>query len=614
MTAFAIVSFFQIVFIPGFIFLKFFRLKNSSTAGTIIYSFGLSLLINYLTIYHLTLAGIYTPLAAYIILIIELILLICLALKKKLIITGKLYFQLSSDFRSFPKNIIPIISAAAIMGSFYFFFSSYGDVFAHWDAVFSWNRWAIDWYLNDIPYLTYLYPQLIPANWSLSYMLMGSHIFQFAAKSIMPLFASFILITYFSLYLKKKDIAFLISILLFSAMALLYSLPYIDSGYVDFASAFLSIAAFHAILMTDTKNPARKDIIMVFLMGAAAALAKQAGFIILIFSIFWFIWLMVKNRQKLGSKNILINISWTVLILLGGLYWYIIKLVDISMGRDFSSFRFLFHDIHHDAPLIQRFLNGLEGFRVSPVFFLILAGLSLISLLDKKSRWFTLGITIPSILTWGFFFSYDDRNIIGAFPFLAYSASSALMFLFNTGKVKKLNEYLSSRISKLFKQKPELKIKLWPKQVFFLLCFAIVLGVIFTAGALETTIQESQIQKQKQIGDPAINEPLYDYRKDHEIDGKIITDYYWITVLPGFEGSTKRIFFENDDFIILSNSDSYELLDPNTLIDEDTFGFLISDIYFDHYRFRDEFELNIRNGKYTLIFSNGGYRFIRIDH
>jgi len=613
MTAFAIISFFQIVFIPGFIFLKFFRLNSISIAGTLIYSFSLSLLINYLVIYHLTLIGIYTPIAAYIILIIELILLTCLALKKKLLITGRFYFPLSSDFRSFPKNIISIISVAAILGSFYFFFSGYGDVFTHWDAVFSWNRWAIDWYLNDIPYLTYLYPQLIPANWSLSYMMMGNHVFQFAAKSIMPLFASFILIAYFSLYLKKKNIAFLISILLFSAMALLYSLPYIDSGYVDFAAAFLSIGAFHAILITDIKNPARKDIIMIFLMGAAAALAKQAGFIILIFSIFWFIWLMVKNRQKLGAKNILINISWTVLILLGGLYWYIIKLVDIAMGRDFSSFRFLFLDIHHDVSLIQRFLNGLGGLRASPVFFLILTAISLISLFDKRSRWFTLGITIPSILIWGFFFSYDDRNIIGAFPFLAYSASSALMFIFKTGKVKRLKEHLIYRLPALFVRKPGLKIKLWPKQVFFLLCFAIVLGVIFTAGALETTIQDSQIRKQKQTGNPAVNKLLYDYREYHEIDGKIITDYYWITVLPGFEGSTKRIFFENDNFVILSNSDSYELVDPNTLIDEDTFAFLISDIYFGHHRFKDEFELNLRNDKYTLIFSNSGYRFIKIN-
>lgn len=614
MPAFAIISFFQIVFIPGFIFLKFFRSKNSSIAGTIVYSFGLSLLLNYLIIYHLVLVGIYTPLAAYSILVIELILLIYLILKKKLVITGKLYFQLSSDFRSFPKNIIPIISTAVIIGSFYFFFSSYGDVFTHWDAVFSWNRWAIDWYLNDIPYLTYLYPQLIPANWSLSYILMGSHIFQFAAKSIMPLFASFILIAYFSLYLKKKNIVFLISILLFAAMVLLYSLPYIDSGYVDFASAFLSIAAFHAILMTDIENPARKDIIMIFLMAVAAALAKQAGFIVLVFSIFWFVWLIVKNRQKLGVKNILINITWAVFIILGGLYWYIIKLADIAMGRDFSSFRFLFLDVHHDVPLIQRFINGLEDLRADPSFFLILTGISLISLFDKRSRWFTIGITIPSILIWGFFFSYDDRNIIVAFPFLAYSASSAFMFLFKTSKIKKLKGGLTSRMSGLFKLRPELKIKLWPKQIFFLFCLAAVLGATLAAGAMGITIQHYQIQKQKQIGDPAVNELLYDYRKDHEIDGNIITDYYWVTVLPGFEDSTKRIFFENNDFVILSNSDSYKLLDPNTLADEKTFGFLISDTYFRHNEFKDKFESNLRNGKYTLIFSNGGYRFIEINH
>ena len=88
------------------------------------------------------------------------------------------------------------------------------------------------------------------------------------------------------------------------------------------------------------------------------------------------------------------------------------------MGRDFSTLKFLFVDIHHDATLIQRFLNGLEILRASPVFFLVLMAFSLISLFNRRSRWFTLGITIPSFLIWGFFFSYDDRNIIISFPSL----------------------------------------------------------------------------------------------------------------------------------------------------------------------------------------------------
>ena len=90
---------------------------------------------------------------------------------------------------------------------------------------------------------------------------------------------------------------------------------------------------------------------------------------------------------------------------------------------------------------MQRFLNGLELLRASPVFLLIMAGISLISIFERRSRWFTIGITIPSFLIWGFFFSYDDRNIIMTFPFLAWSASSGSMFLLEKVKAEKAAEY-----------------------------------------------------------------------------------------------------------------------------------------------------------------------------
>jgi hypothetical protein len=262
---------------------------------------------------------------------------------------------------------------------------------------------------------------------------------------------------------------------------------------------------------------------------------------------------------------------------------------------------------------MQRLINGLELLRASPVFLLILAGLSLVCLFDRKSRWFTLGITIPSFLIWGFFFSYDDRNIIMTFPFLAWSASSALIFLLEKARAIKMVEYFSSRFPRIFKQRPGLKVKLWPKHVFFLICFSVVLGIIFAAGALGILIKDSQIEKRRLVGDPSVNEELYDYIEKNEIDGKIITDYYWVTVLPGFEGSTERIFFENDRFVIMSNSDSYELVDPNTLVDEDTFGFLISDMYYMDEAFRDKFRSKISSGDYTFIFSKGGYHFIKVN-
>ena len=123
MTAFAIVSFFQIVFIPGFIFLKFFRLKNTGILGTIIYSFGLSLLINYLLVYHLTLAGIYTPITAYLILAVELILAIILSLKKKLVITDRLDLEATIRYKESSLEILSLLYLSMLYWDRYIFSS-----------------------------------------------------------------------------------------------------------------------------------------------------------------------------------------------------------------------------------------------------------------------------------------------------------------------------------------------------------------------------------------------------------------------------------------------------------------------------------------------------------
>jgi hypothetical protein len=612
MVVFSVVSFFQLTFIPGFILFKFLRIKDNTSNKVILYSFAFSLFINYLIVYHLTLFSLYSPVSAYIILAAELILLILLAIKGRLKIKKTIYIEIPSGSRGLTHNILTVTVLLVLTGSLYFFFSNLGNVFTHWDAVFSWNRWAIDWYLNDIPDLTYLYPQLIPANWSLSYILMQDHSLQFAAKSIMPLFALFILFTFYDLYLVKKNIVFILSIFFFSALSLLYSLPYIDSGYVDFAVAFFSMIAFHAILKSEKDNSDINNIV-ILLFASAAAVTKQAGFIILVFSVIWLTGKVIKNRKTLSPGKIAAKTGIGMLIILAGIYWYIIKLADIASGRDFSTLKFLLVDIHHDATLVRRFINGLELLRATPVFFLMLIALSLFSLFNRRSRWFTLGITIPSIIIWGLFFSYDDRNIIVSFPFLAYSASYGAVYLFRILKLGKLKECIVSGFSGFSSHRPLVRIKLWPGHVLFLLVFLAIIGSIFLVGASGDTIKQRQIEKQKTIGNKELNQQIYSYREAYGIDGKIITDYYWITVLPGFGGSSARIFLENDNFVILSNSDSYELVDPISLTEEDTFGFLISDIYFKHPPFRSKFDSKIRNSEYTLIFSSGGYYFIKIN-
>ena len=74
-----ILAFLQTVFLPGFIAIKFLGINRSANAlkeingkiRQLVYTFALSLLINYLLVFALTALGIYKPLTLYIILFCE---------------------------------------------------------------------------------------------------------------------------------------------------------------------------------------------------------------------------------------------------------------------------------------------------------------------------------------------------------------------------------------------------------------------------------------------------------------------------------------------------------------------------------------------------------------
>jgi len=384
---------------------------------------------------------------------------------------------------------------------------------------------------------------------------------------------------------------------------------------MDIAVSFFSLLTFYSILEIENDNLNIKKIALVFLFSTAAALTKQAGFIILIFSIIWIIWLLTKNRKNLPLKKIGMIIALILFIILFNLYWYIIKIIEIYRGLDFSTLKFLLQDIHHNANYFQRFVNGLNSLKGSIIFFLILTFLSLISIFNKKSRWCTIGITIPNILIWGFFFSYDDRNIIPAFPFIAYSVSFGITYLYEIffrkmlGKTS-LNKYILSANQKLSKVKYNLKIKgSYTAMALLIILILISITIFFN----NSKIINEQINSQKLLGYPSINKLLYDYKDKNKIEGKIIRDYYWITILPEFEGSSIRTFKENDNFIILSNSDSYELINPIELTDDNTFGFLISGLYYNNPEFLKDFRRKISNGEYSLLFEKRDYYFIKIN-
>ena len=107
-----------------------FKFKKANKLQTIIYSFSLSLLINYLLDYYLTLIKAYNLYVIYSIFAIELFYLIYIAVRRKrgnLRVNFELSIFTQSD--SLAKKIFIIVSFLTAAAFSYFFISNIGKVF-----------------------------------------------------------------------------------------------------------------------------------------------------------------------------------------------------------------------------------------------------------------------------------------------------------------------------------------------------------------------------------------------------------------------------------------------------------------------------------------------------
>jgi len=617
-------AFFQLIFIPGYIFLNIFKFKSPNKLQTIIYSFSLSLLINYLLVYYLTLIKAYNAYVIYSLLVIEFFYLVYLSIKKRnkfninFKFTNIKLFNIKSQ-NLLLKDIFFTICIFITAGFFYFFISNLGSIFSNWDPVFSWNRWAIDWYLGGLPKLTDYYPQLIPANWSITYIIMQNHYIQLFAKSIMPLFTIFNLFLFLDLYLAKRNITYLVGLLIYATIILGYGLIFVKTGYVDIPVSFFSFLTISEIVKAGRSSLSLKRIVLIILFSSAAALTKQGGLFILFFSIGWVLCSLIRHKKEFSNSRITKKIAIVLSIVLFNLSWYIIKIIKIAKGFDVTLISYLIRDIHRGRNYIERFMYGLSNLHGSLILFVFLLLLVILSVFNKKVRLISTTITLPLIIAWGFWFSYDNRNLIATFPFIAYSSAFGISYIyekifkdkiisFNSDKLTQINKrYLFIKQKLLFKIS---KFKLEGK--YILATFFILLTVTsFILSFFSNKVLKQQIGLQKHLGNFTIDKMLYEYKNQNNIDGKILTDYYWATALPGFEGSTIKVFNENDNFVILSNG-----VVPTKfleLIDSSIYGFLISDRYYYAHEFNPEIKKKLSNGKFSLIFSNQGYHFVKIN-
>ncbi|MGM0366882.1 MAG: hypothetical protein ACQEP5_10185 [Actinomycetota bacterium] len=595
MVLLGIVSFFQITFIPGFIFLKLLGFRHKTRAEAFVLSFALSLYINYMLVYLLTLAGIYNTLTMFIILGLEAFLLVFVMVREGGLTLSLSFYRDAGSLH----QILFWVSVLLTIGFLYFFFSNLGSIFSSWDPVLSWNRWALDWYNNRLPAFTDYYPQLIPANWSIAYTFTQNGYMQLFAKAIMPLFPLFVLLLFLDLYLKKRRTDYLVALILYASLILIYAFDFIRTGYVDIAASFFMFLTLYLILIFGRDITRPKNMLITVLCASAATLTKQAGIILLVFALVFITWHLL--GRKIRGKQLFSRLAILYTVPLFSLLWYLQKILEINWGQDVTHIGYLAADIHRGRNLLERLVYGITNLNGGIPLFSAIMVLAVLGIAYRKSRIITITLTICLILLWGTLFSYDSRNFFITLPFIAYSSSHGIIYL-----IHKLNINLKPEAVNAGKKTIRAGYR-----VLLISSAAVIIALALIPASLDQSLEAQQIMKQKMIGNSQINQSLYEYKKDYEIDGRILTDYYWATALPGFEGKDFRIFKENNNFVILSNgvypTNFFELIDDNT------FGLLISDRYYFEPGFNQRLEENISRKKFSIIFSKHNYHFIKVN-
>jgi len=599
-----ILAFLQITIIPGVLILK-----ASDFRGTVLqwmtYAFALSLVASYILVFSLTVIHLYNQVTLLIVLVGEMLGLAWLY-KQEIqspvfeILQDKIE-KIKTEFNAFvgldaehkPSNSLNILLTAILIALAFtgvvwtvrLFINNFGSVFDAWDAVVSWNRWALTWASGQIPSDNRLYPQLIPINWSLTYVLIGNTTIQAFAKGIMPLFAVFILLSLFDLGMETKSIGFFIGGILAQLLIKKFLVSEITNGYVDVAVAFFGFLAIHALIMAGkTMNTSRSDqyLLLGVVFAAGATVTKQPGiYIFALYPILSYINVLRHNNSGL-KKNLKKYLAPFLFVSLIPISWYVFK--QFHSIRNIETFNIPdYFDITANAygniSISEQIVTAISQFdKYLILFVIIVAGFLL---LKPFYRALTILIVLPYPIIWAWVAGYDTRNLAVFIPILALTAGVAIQELYKFS-------------IKLLRRTTFFGLKLY--SLLITLFITILVGILTIPSG---RLVEQQVQLQKQIFSPSKNEKIYSIIEENP-DTKILTNYP-IRFLPGLENNQIHSGFKDINLFITwtENPEVGYIFIPNKAIDE----------------IKNYIDEKVDNGDYELVFVDKewiNYKMIRI--
>lgn len=668
-----VISFLQITFIPGYVAIRFLRLDGISLLQRAVYIFTLSLLINYVVVMPLAALNVYYSWLIFLLLAIE------------FVVIGGIFFE---DWKS-RKNSgyyvrwiagvscrntlsgfgIILISIISLLLFLYLLYKNLGTIFLQSDMMGSYNPWTLEFLLNRLPdpANTMSYPILMPANWSLGYLIMQDENIQFFNKITLSLFPFVVSLLFIDLSIKHRSLIYLLGMVFYSIILISYTGYLFGAGTLDIPAASIGFLAFYAILdvyfsCDSNKIDSKKRLILVVLFASVSALIKQAGLFLLLMVMAWLVWfLFVEGKRKSGYQfkdNFKVLVLSTMVVVAVVASWYGYIEYQIFQGRSSSSSAWLTKGIHEGRDSYQRFLWSMNlifpAIKSWRIIGEIVVMLSALGIFHKKSRLVFLLIICPYLFIWIFYYSYEIRTLSPVMPFVAYSAAFGFYVLLekcgfltsviiegyrtfkkqhhaenvafsnNGGQIMQdfwKVEYSGAvlRQENPFNESCVLHYQ-FAKPMSFLVkvnvhrsvVFGVPLGIVFAIVLLNFTWLNSEKLISRQgdllmtVGEaPRLNEFLSDYVSKHKVKGKIASQYGLIRIFP----QTKQYYFP---LKLLGTFDYF-----NSILERDDISHIIIKVG-NAYGYEFDKDIlamvmrRIENNEYELLIRDYQHYFIRI--
>jgi hypothetical protein len=591
-----ILAILQITTLPGLIIHKFINFRGN-LLDKLLMVFGLSLISNYCLIFLLSVIGIYTTSVFTVFIVGELIALIWLyrdgfRMSVDRFVTT-VWGQLSYivDFFT-PKRreydavtilsfawlaLVLLLAARSLIWAANVFVDNAGTVFSAWDAVVSWNRWATEWATGRIPTDSHFYPQLVPINWSITYILQGDTTLQFFAKAMMPLFGLLMFVGLMNLGIATGESHFFVAMALLMPLLKDFLKDGVSNGYVDIATAFMGFMTIY-LLIKSQKALEFEDRYRFLLIGAifaaGAAVTKQPGvYVALCYPIL--AWLIIRSSDsslwKERAKDFIFRFGLIYSIWIS---WYVFKGIQVLMGADRPHLEVLINlsaNSYGNVSLFQQIVSAMAQFDKFLVFFIVV--ILALPFMDRFYRALTL-LMLPYPILWAWFAGYDTRNLAIFLPMFALISGYAL-------------NILVYKIFEIIRKLSLLKIPVYAPLAF--VCIILVsLGFVLSPG-----LHERQISLQKQNFSPKTNEALYELIAAENSQTKILTNYP-MEFLPGLRNYQVRFDFQDQNVFLshLKNQEIEYLLFSNSVTPE----------------IREYIDSKVNDGSYEVVLVNTQWR------